>query len=158
MTDLRNLTTRPAPTLERGEDWREQAACLGHEALFDHVIDCPSDADAEAQALALCVSCPAMELCRDALLGLEHGVVGGLAARERRALRRGRRPAAGLGILTNACAACGAQFTTPRGLATHWAGAHASLGKCSRGHEWDGIGPCAECRTQRQAGYRVRAS
>jgi hypothetical protein len=150
MTDLRNLTTRPAPTLERGEDWRDSAACLGHEALFDHVIDCPSDADAEDEALALCVTCPVMEMCRDKLGYLEHGIVGGLTAKQRRAIARGSSKPM--------CQECGRTFAHGGLLAIH-ASSHAET--CKRGHVIAEVGrysdrTCRECRRQATRARRAR--
>ena len=72
--------------------WHAQAACKGLTPLFFN--DRGSNADV-AQAKQTCLSCPVQTECRGYALSTDNkemGVWGGLSERERRVLRRRRRP------------------------------------------------------------------
>jgi hypothetical protein len=76
---------------------------------------------------------------------IEWGVVGGLTADERKALRREtarakRKPK------PHPCPACDGGADTERGLSIHWSIQHAATtGKCIYGHPYNGKGRCVQC-------------
>lgn len=93
MTARRTVTTRPAPHLKRGEDWRDLSQCIGRYELF-HV---PNDAwtshpEQEAAAKAVCATCPVRAQCLALAIekGDQHGIFGGTTPNERRAIQRRR--------------------------------------------------------------------
>lgn len=64
LLDVYGLSERP--------DWHQDAACRGHQALmFSEVVE-----DIE-RALAICEPCPVVASCREASIGLRHGVWAG---------------------------------------------------------------------------------
>lgn len=77
--------------------WRKRAACRGLEASLFHPVDIDGhDDDAAESAKAICQRCPVREACLEYALSApeNHGVWGGLTARERRReLRRRKRSA-----------------------------------------------------------------
>ncbi len=79
----RNLTA-PAPFAAR---WRELAACRG----FDLDLFFPERGESAEPARQVCARCPVRQPCLDFAVSnrITHGVWGGLAERERRALRSG---------------------------------------------------------------------
>jgi hypothetical protein len=86
---------RPAaPNLERSDDWRQEAACrpgTGVELawFFPDKTDTFHNRDLEANAKATCQSCPVRQACLEwALPRDEHGIFGGLTAKERSSLKR----------------------------------------------------------------------
>lgn len=85
------LTKQVPDTLTRAADWRDNAACLeaDPDLFFPRGTDPTSLADQE-RATKICARCPVMEACRQWALDTrqEHGVWGGLTAKERHNLRR----------------------------------------------------------------------
>jgi WhiB family redox-sensing transcriptional regulator len=75
----------PAPFAAR---WRERAACRG----ADLDLFFPGRGESAEPARRVCTGCPVREPCLDYALshGITHGIWGGLAERDRRALRSGR--------------------------------------------------------------------
>jgi WhiB family redox-sensing transcriptional regulator len=75
----------PAPFVAR---WRELAACRG----ADLGLFFPGRGESAEPARQVCAGCPVREPCLDYALGngITHGVWGGLAERDRRALRSRR--------------------------------------------------------------------
>jgi WhiB family redox-sensing transcriptional regulator len=72
-------------------DWRDRAACRDENPeLFFPVSDVGPGARQVAQAKAVCGSCPVRSECLSYALdnGLDHGIFGGTAERERRRLSR----------------------------------------------------------------------
>lgn len=69
--------------------WQDQAACAG----VDLKIFFPTRGRSSGEAKAVCAGCPVRVECLDEALAdpeLDHGVRGGLSARERTRLRRDR--------------------------------------------------------------------
>jgi len=79
----------PAPFAAR---WRERAGCRG----ADLDLFFPGRGESAEPARRVCAACPVREPCLDYALshGITHGIWGGLAERDRRALRSGRAGAA----------------------------------------------------------------
>ena len=79
----------PAPPLG---GWRYRAACRG----ADLDLFFPSRGQSAEPARRICAACPVREPCLDYALrhGITHGIWGGLAERDRRALRTRRTGAA----------------------------------------------------------------
>ena len=79
----------PAPFAAR---WRELAACRG----ADLNLFFPGRGESAEPARRVCAACPVREPCLDYALrlGITHGIWGGLAERDRRALRSRRTGAA----------------------------------------------------------------
>ena len=79
----------PAPFAAR---WRALAACRG----ADLDLFFPDRVESAEPARLVCTGCPVREPCLDYALrlGITHGIWGGLAERDRRALRSGRAGAA----------------------------------------------------------------
>lgn len=75
-------------------DWRDRAACLGLDPLFDTVVDHREDLAAARKAVDICATCPVTQVCLDDALEEEaglptrgrHGIRGGLTPAERRKL------------------------------------------------------------------------
>ena len=94
MTARRYQHTRAkTPDTVRGDDWRDQARCVGRYELF-HV---PNDAwtshpEQEAEAKAVCATCPVRAQCLALAIekGDQHGIFGGRTPNERRAIQRRR--------------------------------------------------------------------
>lgn len=83
-------STRP----DVDDDWRHEAACTGHVALFDATHEAKSHQlghDRDAQAV--CCRCPVIDACLTAALhqGERNGVWGGLTPDQRRSLSRHHR-------------------------------------------------------------------
>ena len=159
MTARRYPLTRAAtPDTIRGDDWRDQAACLGHEGVFDVAADHPNDGHAIAAALAICLDCPVADICRDANLREEFGVIGGTTPDERKHLRNKR--TTNRRQITHppeVCPTCNRVFRGLTAVANHYRQTHwAETGTCIRGHEWSGVGRCAPCKRDVEAGYRER--
>jgi WhiB family transcriptional regulator, redox-sensing transcriptional regulator len=80
------------------DDWRYQAACRDSDPeLFFPVSEIGPGARQAEQAKAICARCPVRERCLAFAVhnGLDHGVFGGTAERERREIvRRSRHHAA----------------------------------------------------------------
>ena len=79
--------------LERGADWRQQAACLSEDPELFFPIGTTGPAVRQAaEARAICRQCPALAPCLSWALqtGVEHGVWGAHTEEERRVLRRRR--------------------------------------------------------------------
>jgi WhiB family transcriptional regulator, redox-sensing transcriptional regulator len=75
-----SATPAPMPA-----DWRRRAACRGSDlGLFF-----PGRGESAEPARRICAACPVREPCLDYALrhGITHGIWGGLAERDRRALR-----------------------------------------------------------------------
>lgn len=74
----------------QARDWRDQAACTGHdpELWFPQTRRTP----ATTQAKRICAGCPVRGECLAFALDnrIEHGIWGGLTERASRAARRGR--------------------------------------------------------------------
>lgn len=69
-------------------DWREQAACRGHDPVRFFL-------DAfEPLAKRTCEQCPVRPQCQDIGMREEFGVFGGLNPRERERVRNKRKPSA----------------------------------------------------------------
>ena len=89
---MRGEKPLPRPLLDVYE-WQDKGAC-SHEAamLFFEPERSHRARGKEREALAkgICQRCPVMALCRAHGLAVEdHGIWGGLTAREREAMRRG---------------------------------------------------------------------
>ena len=159
MTARRYPLTRAAtPDTPRGDDWRTSAACLGHELTFDLAADRPNDGAAVKAALTICAECPVRDFCRTTHLREEFGVWGGLTEDERKRLRNKRttnhRP---LNHPPKVCPTCNRVFRGLTAVANHYRQTHwAETGTCIRGHEWSGVGRCAPCKRDVEAGYRER--
>ncbi len=98
----------PLPRYPRGRlDWFAAAACAGHDTDLWH----PSKGETTPQAKAICGGCPVRDECLSFALAFDeqHGVWGGLSARERMAIDRGR----------FSCPECGRRFPTANGRAIH---------------------------------------
>jgi WhiB family transcriptional regulator, redox-sensing transcriptional regulator len=78
----------PAPPAPPPAGWRYQAACRG----ADLDLFFPGRSESAEPARRVCAGCPVREPCLDYALrhGITHGIWGGLAERERRALRSRR--------------------------------------------------------------------
>ena len=83
--NLARITAAEAP----GGEWRKQAACRGSDPNLWH----PITGENATAAKAICAQCPVTAQCLEYALtaNLYDGVWGGLAERERRAIRRRRR-------------------------------------------------------------------
>ena len=75
----------PAPPVPAWTGWRYRAACRG----ADLSVFFPGRGDSAEPARQICAGCPVREPCLDYALshGITHGIWGGLAERDRRALR-----------------------------------------------------------------------
>ena len=75
----------PAPPVPALAGWRYRAACRG----ADLSVFFPGRGDSAEPARQICAGCPVREPCLDYALshGITHGIWGGLAERDRRALR-----------------------------------------------------------------------
>jgi WhiB family redox-sensing transcriptional regulator len=75
----------PATTQPSSADWRYRAACRG--ANLEQFF--PGRGESAEPARQVCARCPVREVCLDYALshGITHGIWGGLAERDRRALR-----------------------------------------------------------------------
>lgn len=73
-------------------DWMIDAACRGAEDadLWFPITEIGPGAAQVAEAKAVCAGCPVRDECLEfaLALGLDYGVFGGMAASERRELRR----------------------------------------------------------------------
>jgi WhiB family redox-sensing transcriptional regulator len=95
---MRPLSTRQ---IDKGEDWREQAACFGIPTReYDPWFATGKTASSEYDvARRVCADCPVRRLCLEDALRTEaegpesdvHGVRGGLTPNERIDLRRGKK-------------------------------------------------------------------
>ena len=66
------------------EDWREEAGCRGVNTSVFYVHESDPNAS-ELPAKAICWRCPVKDICLEyALLHEDHGIFGGLNAKERR--------------------------------------------------------------------------
>ena len=74
-----------APPATFAARWRERAACRG----ADLGLFFPGRGESAEPARRICAACPVREACLDYALrhGITHGIWGGLAERDRRALR-----------------------------------------------------------------------
>lgn len=88
-----------APGYDRGEDWRESAACRETDPeLFFPTIRAGARAagdDPYAEARAICAGCPIREACLDDAMTAEtrsgrHGMYGGATPEERQSIYRAR--------------------------------------------------------------------
>ena len=84
--------TPAPPVVLLWADWRDRAACRGAEL---HVFF-PGRGEPAEPARRICARCPVREPCLDYAIshGIVHGIWGGLAERDRRALRTGHVSAA----------------------------------------------------------------
>lgn len=75
---------------EEDASWRVHAACIGQGDLF--FIE---RGETARPAKAICATCPVISECLEYALnnGIKEGIWGGLAERERRAIKRRRREA-----------------------------------------------------------------
>ena len=155
MTARRYPLTRAAtPDTIRGDDWRDRAACIGHEGVFDVAADHPNDGHALAAALAICLDCPVADLCLRAHVREEFGVVGGTTPAERKKLRRTPKPPDGP---VHRCGYCARAYTSSKSLAMHHAKKHAlETGLCAKGHDYTPPGRCEKCKYDVEARYRDR--
>jgi WhiB family redox-sensing transcriptional regulator len=82
----------PAALAPSPRGWRYRAACRG----ADLGMFFPGRGESAEPARRVCAGCPVRELCLDYALGkgITHGIWGGLAERDRRALRSRRTGAA----------------------------------------------------------------
>ena len=74
-----------------GTDWQSHGRCLDEDPeLFFPIGETGPAVEQVAEAKAVCRACPVRDRCLDWALeqGVDHGVWGGLAGDERRALRR----------------------------------------------------------------------
>lgn len=78
--------------MEPRPDWWDRAACRG----IDPDVFFPTAGEPVAPAKAICATCPVRTHCRDHALDHheDHGIWGGLDARQRRRILRDRRRAA----------------------------------------------------------------
>lgn len=81
------------PDCERGEDWRDQAACRDTDPELFFVpgrSDAPASRRQVAQTKAVCAGCTARAACLNYALdsGQEYGIFGGTSAEERRRISR----------------------------------------------------------------------
>ncbi len=78
----------PAPLAPPPGGWRYRAACRG----TDLDMFFPGRGESAEPARRVCAGCPVRETCLDYALrhGITHGIWGGLAERDRRALRSQR--------------------------------------------------------------------
>lgn len=92
MTARRYQHTRAkTPDTTRGEDWRDRAACVGSEHIYDAAMPStpygpPTDTAAATAALALCAACPVRDQCARSLLPADAGwhIAGGVTPEQRR--------------------------------------------------------------------------
>ena len=160
MTARRYQHTRAkTPDTTRGEDWRESARCIGSEHIYDLAADHPNDEGIVRAALAICADCPVAEICARELIGLEHGVVGGLTESQRRTIRK-RNRSNGITLPTGPadCPTCGLQFANPGRLAAH---SRTHEPTCKRGHVIAEVGrtkdrTCRQCRADQQRARNQR--
>ena len=108
-------TVRPADaglSYQRGEDWRDRAACAGLDV--NCFVPEGQGACVPAEVLRICAACPVIQSCLDfALTSREqHGFWAGTSPSERRHLQPGDTPP----ILTRLCADCGKPTARRRGL------------------------------------------
>lgn len=84
----------PAFPHEEDDQWRTQAACIGHSDMFFPEVGHGRDKAREAKAM--CATCPVIDQCRDYALRTApiHGIWAGMSYRELRADRMKRRRAA----------------------------------------------------------------
>lgn len=137
---MRSITAltlaRPADTrtLERGEDWRDQAACYGIPTKdYDPWFATGKTPSAEYDvARRVCAGCPVRQMCLDEALREEkqgpeadvHGVRGGLTPHERIDLLHGKeRPEF-----------CGTKKGTDAGWQRHRRRAQAPCRECQQAH------------------------
>ena len=87
MTAHESRHRTPAPPAPALADWRYRAACRG----ADLSVFFPGRGESAEPARQVCAGCPVREPCLDYALshGITHGIWGGLAERDRRALRVG---------------------------------------------------------------------
>ena len=87
------MTAKESPSLLlpepiTGQEWRADAACLGH----DPEIWFPEDGDEEIrdEAVRICRGCPVREECLEWSLAVDDhfAILGGLTKRQRTALRK----------------------------------------------------------------------
>jgi WhiB family redox-sensing transcriptional regulator len=99
----------PAPPAPSPAGWRYQAACRG----ADLGVFFPGRGESAEPARRVCAGCPVREPCLDYALrhGITHGIWGGLAERDRRALRSRRIGAARRERDEAITAACGAGYS-----------------------------------------------
>ena len=88
---MTRIQVRPfSPTRQRGDDWREKAACA--DLFVDPEAFFPNDTDEKgiAAAKAICRECPVLQECRDWAIGAvgDYGIFGGLTGDERKKIRR----------------------------------------------------------------------
>ncbi len=97
----------PVPALA---DWRYLAACRG----ADLKVFFPGRGESAEPARQICASCPVRQPCLEFALryGITHGIWGGLAERDRRALRTRQTGAARRERDTAIAAASAAGYTT----------------------------------------------
>ena len=102
------------------EDWREEAGCKGVNTSVFFVHESDPNAS-ELPAKAICWRCPVKDICLEyALLHEDHGIFGGLNAKERRRMAAAR------------------QIKTQGRM---WHGSHQAV----RHHKRDGERLCALC-------------
>jgi WhiB family redox-sensing transcriptional regulator len=77
--------TPAPPVVPFSADWRDRAACRGADL---HVFF-PGRGESAEPARQICARCPVRQPCLDYAIshGITHGIWGGLAERDRRALR-----------------------------------------------------------------------
>jgi WhiB family redox-sensing transcriptional regulator len=125
--------------------WMDRAACNGTDVNFF-----PEVGETAAAARALCKDCPVREECLQWAVdrGEEHGVFGGLSAKDRRFIEPGSS--------SWQCSICLRAFRTSSGLSTHRArycgitaahGTHGTYGKGCR---------CSQCKSGHAAYMRQR--
>ena len=68
--------------------WQKEAACASPDVYSE--VFFLNDPESDAEALAICSSCPVRTQCLDANFGVPDGVFGGTTAAERRAMGGGR--------------------------------------------------------------------
>jgi hypothetical protein len=188
---IRYSPARPpgAPDTPRGDDWRDSAACAGHWDTFWAAMPyqpygAPQDDAAQAEALAICATCPVREACRAELDPADDPwhVSGGTTPRQRQTARLakteptidghacpdcGQASSTTVGLAihrgkahppAHECTECPRRYRTERGLSIHWSQAHAAdVGRCIRGHDYaPGVGRCRECVRESSAAHRAK--
>ncbi len=76
----------PRPPLTDAARFKAQREAA--QLLADLAADHPNDEAIVRAALTICAACPVAEVCARELIGLGHGVVGGLTESQRRTVRR----------------------------------------------------------------------
>lgn len=127
MTAIFTTLTKQVPdTLERGDDWRTAGACRETDPeIFFAVGEGPEALQQTDDAKAVCNACPVKDICRDWAVGTrqEHGVWGGMTAKERHNLRRREaRATASDTELKQLAAALLAEHSVPVGDHREWRG------------------------------------